>query len=291
MSLPSCSIRGGRRDFLKKALAFSTTLSTGGIYECLARDTASAVPIRLGVQLWSVRKLCDKDLPGTFKALKSMGYEGIQCGGFYGCDAKEMRKLIADHGMFVAGMQKQAKEIIDPKLLPSSIEFASELGAKCLFVPWYNSKTADGWKEFSEKMSVAAEAFKKAGIRLGYHNHQHEFRDKFDGVCKWELLFRNSSPDVCQQLDIGHCRLAGEDPAKWISKYPGRIPAVHVKAGSETSGAVGGESDTVDWKSAIKACAGCGTEWYVVEAEVKPDSLDDVRASIDYLKSNVGKWL
>jgi sugar phosphate isomerase/epimerase len=95
----------------------------------------------------------------------------------FGRTAKELNTLFKDHGLAAAGMQMQADRIIKPRT-GASVEFARELGAPYLFVPHFDAKTADGWKRFAEQMSVAAQAFKAAGIRLGYHNHQHEFRDR-----------------------------------------------------------------------------------------------------------------
>lgn len=251
----------------------------------LAVSTKAAHPsrkIQTGVQLYSVRTLCERDLPGTLKALKEMGYAGVQCGGFFGRSAKELSALFKDHGLAAAGLQMQADKILKPENLSSSIDFARELGAPYLFIPHFDAKTADAWMRFAEQMSVAAGAFKKAGLRLGYHNHQHEFLDMFDGVCKWQVLFDNASPDVCQQLDLGHCMLAGEDPARWLKKYPNRNPAVHVKAASKTSGVVG--ADGASWERAFEACEADITEWYVVEAEINPGSLDDVRGCIGFMK-------
>jgi len=267
-----------RRFFLKSAATALCALALPGMASKPARR------LRTGVQLYSVRKLCDKDFPGTLKALKDMGCEGVQCGGFFGHTAKELNVLFADHGLAAAGMQMQADRIIKPENLEASVTFARELGAPYLFVPSFSSKTADGWKRFGEQLATAAVAFKAAGIRLGYHNHQHEFRDTFDGKCAWEVLFDNTSSEVCQQLDLGHCLLAGEKPAYWLKKYPKRNPAVHVKAASETTGVIGKEG--ADWESAFAACEADITEWYVVEAELHPDALDDVRGCIDFMKKS-----
>lgn len=267
-----------RRTFLKMGTAALCCLAEKGFAGNASRR------LKTGVQLYSVRKLCDTDFPGTLKALKGMGYEGVQCGGFFGRTAKELNVLFKDHGLAAAGMQMQADKIIKPENLAASVEFARELGAPYLFVPHFDAKTADGWKRFAEQMSVAAQAFKAAGIRLGYHNHQHEFRDRFDGVCKWDILYQNASQDVCQQLDLGHCMLAGESPAFWLKKYPKRNPAVHVKAASKTTGVIG--ADGADWESAFAACEADITEWYVVEAEIHPDALDDVRGCIDFMRKS-----
>jgi len=268
-----------RRTFLKTGAAGLCGLALQGSAAAAARK------LQVGVQLWSVRKVCDQDFPGTLRALRTMGYAGVQCGGFFGRTAAELKALFGEVGLAPAGMQMQADKIVKPENLAASVAFAKELGAPCLFVPHFDAPTPDGWKRFGEQMATAAAAFKAAGIRLGYHNHQHEFRDTFDGVCKWEFLYRNTSDDVCQQLDIGHCTLAGADPVFWLSKYPGRIPAVHVKAASTASGAIGSPTDTVNWDAAFAACERAGTEWLVVEAEVRPDALDDVRSSIDFMKS------
>lgn len=267
-----------RRSFLSVAACAACGLFAG---RRASGGERGAKP-RVGVQLYSVRKLCEKDFSGTLGALKAMGYEGVQCGGFFGRTAKELNALFKDHGLAAAGVQMQADKILKPENLSASVDFASELGAPYLFVPHFDAATADGWRRFAEQMSAAALAFQRAGLRLGYHNHQHEFRDRLDGKSKWELLFDNASPDVCQQLDLGHCMLAGEDPARWLKKYPRRNPAVHVKAASAATGVVG--ADGADWERAFAACEADITEWYVVEAEITPDSLDDVRGCIAYLK-------
>ena len=264
-----------RRSFLKAGAAALYGLALQG-------RAAPARRLKVGVQLYSVRKRCDVDFPGTLGALKEMGYEGVQCGGFFGRAAKELKALFKDHGLAAAGMQMQADKVIKPENLAASVDFACELGAPYLFVPHFDAKTADEWKRFAAQMSEASAAFKAAGLRLGYHNHQHEFRDTFDGKCKWEILYDNASPEVCQQLDLGHCMLAGQAPAFWLKKYPRRNPAVHVKAVSKTTGVVG--ADGADWESAFAACEADITEWYVVEAEIRPDTLDDVRGCIAYMK-------
>jgi len=272
----------GRRSFLHATLATLAATGCGSYpFSAFAAELAGKRKLRTGVQLWSVRKLCDKDFLGTLKALKAMGYEGVQCGGFFGHSAKALNTIFKDHGLATAGVQMQADKI-KPENLDATITFAKELGAPYLFIPWFDAKTADGWKKFAEQMATAAAGFKAAGLRLGYHNHQHEFRDKFDGTCKWEILYDNTSADVCQQMDLGHCMLAGEDPAYWLKKYPKRNPAVHVKAASKATGVIG--ADGADWDKAFQACEADITEWYVVEAEIRPDTLDDVRGCIDFMK-------
>ena len=57
---------------------------------------------------------------------------------------------------------------------------------------------------------------------------------------------------------------------------------MHVKAASKTTGVIG--TDGADWEKVFAACEADVTEWYVVEAEVRPDTLDDVRDCLAYMK-------
>ena len=44
--------------------------------------------IPIGVQLFSVRDDCARDLPGTLKAVAAMGYEGVEFYTFHGHTAR-----------------------------------------------------------------------------------------------------------------------------------------------------------------------------------------------------------
>ena len=55
--------------------------------------------IRVGVQLYSVRKLCETDLVGTLKGIQAMGYAGVEFAGYYGKTAPELKRLLDDNGL------------------------------------------------------------------------------------------------------------------------------------------------------------------------------------------------
>jgi len=61
----------------------------------------SKIPVAL--QLYSVREDCARDLPGTLKAVANMGYDGVEFAGYHGRSAEELRKLVDDLGLQVAG--------------------------------------------------------------------------------------------------------------------------------------------------------------------------------------------
>ena len=48
----------------------------------------------IGLQLYSVREDCARDLPGTLDAVARMGYVAVEFAGYYNRSAQELRKLL-----------------------------------------------------------------------------------------------------------------------------------------------------------------------------------------------------
>ncbi|MDD4101965.1 MAG: sugar phosphate isomerase/epimerase [Kiritimatiellae bacterium] len=275
-----------RRDFIKASAAGLAAATMSPYAQAGAMIGKSAKP-KVGVQLYSVRELCKEDLIGTLKSIKEIGYAGVEFAGYYGKSAKELRQILDDLGLLACGTHT-GLATIGPDQIAATIEFNQELGNKYLMVPGMNGPDAQKWIEFAQSFSKAAETAKKDGMYVGYHNHQHEFKDKFDGKRKWEIFFDNASPDVCQQLDVGHVVSAGEDPVYWLKKYPGRSRTLHTKEiypGPGILGQVPEGKTGVDWPAVFAAAEADVTEWYIVETEADPKSIENVRGCFEFLKA------
>ncbi len=272
-----------RRGFIKIGAAGAAVAALPG---CVTAGSKKALP-QVGVQLYSVRNLCNKDLLPTLKEIKSIGYAGVEFAGYYGKSAKELKQIIDDMGLKACGTHT-GLDSIKPANLNKTIEFAQEVGNKYLMVPSMNANTAEGWVEFAKIFNAAAETAKKSGMYVGYHNHQHEFKEKFDGKCKWEIFFDNCNPDVCSQPDVGHIAAAGEDPVYWFNKFPNRSRTIHAKEvypGTGILGSVAAGKTGVNWPAVFAATDKDVTEWYVVESEVNPDSTASIRGCFEFLKA------
>ena len=68
----------------------------------------------------------------------------------------------------------------------------------------------------------------------------------------------------------------------WLAAHPRRNPTVHVMPAGGRS--VGDTNDRADWRRIIPALVADGVEWLVVKPVARPDSLADLKASIDYLR-------
>jgi sugar phosphate isomerase/epimerase len=255
---------------------------------------AEKVKPQAGVQLYSIRKICSKEnLPERFKSLKDMGYAGVEFAGYYGLSAEELKKFLDDAGLKVCGTHTGYGSI-KPDQINQTIEFNQKLGNKYLVVPGGVNGDEDAWKQHAEVFSKAAETAKQAGLYVGYHNHQHEFKDKDpkkfpSGKCAWDIFFSNAAPEVFMQMDIGHCVAAGEDPVFWLKKFPHRLRTVHAKEvyGNGYSGVLGEYPEGgkhVDWEAVFPVLESDSLEWYIVESEAHSDILDDVKGCVDFLK-------
>jgi sugar phosphate isomerase/epimerase len=228
--------------------------------------------IPIALQLYSVREACEEDLPGTLKAVAEMGYEGVEFAGYYGYEAQELRDLLDDVGLEVAGSHVGIKTLLEPEL-GESIAFNRVLRNKYLIVPGLPASyraSRDAWRETADAFNRIAEKLRVEGMFTGYHNHHIEFTP-MDGERPWDVLFGNTAPEVVMQLDTGNALHGGADPVAILERYPGRANTVHLKEYSATDElALIGEGD-VAWENVFHHCETLGgTEWYIVEQESYP---------------------
>ena len=130
--MPSQSI--SRRTFLKTSAATTAVLTTITRSNLLAGEGYGGNKIPIAVQLYSVRKECAQDLPGTFTALAKMGYKGVEFADYFGRDAKTLRQMLADHGLQCVGSHIRPFDSLVGDNLPKTIDFnQSEIGLQLLF--------------------------------------------------------------------------------------------------------------------------------------------------------------
>jgi sugar phosphate isomerase/epimerase len=230
-------------------------------------DKKRVIPV--GLQLYSVRADCQKDLPGTIAAVAKMGYQGVEFAGYYNYSAEDLRKLLDDNGLKCCGTHTQMTTLM-PDNLSKTIEFNKTIGNKYLIVPWLDPnthKSREAWLKTADLFNELAEKVKPQGMRVGYHNHAHDFTP-IDGEAPWDILFGNTSKDVIMQLDTGNAMQGGGDPIACLKRYPGRAVTIHLKEFSATNkNAIIGEGD-IDWKQVFALCETVGgTKWYIIEEE------------------------
>jgi sugar phosphate isomerase/epimerase len=228
-----------RRDFLKQgAMAVA---STAFLPELSSFKKKKFV----GVQLYSVRDDMKKDPLSTLKKVAEMGYKNVEHAyyidrKFYGWSAKEFKKILDDLGLKMpSGHTVMAKNHWDDAKKDFSdswkytVEDAAICGQKYVISPWLDAtlrKTHDDLKRYMEVFNKSGELCQKSGMKFGYHNHHFEFAEKFDGVTVFDIILKNTDPNlVAQQLDIGNMYNGGAKALDILTQYPGRFELMHVK--------------------------------------------------------------
>ncbi|KYH37047.1 MAG: xylose isomerase [Candidatus Bathyarchaeota archaeon B24] len=246
--------------------------------------------IPIALQLYSVREDCARDLEKTLKAVADMGYDGVEFAGYYGRSAEELRRILDELGLKVAGTHIAIDTLLGDEL-EKTIEFNRVLGNKFLIVPWLpenmrNSKEA--WLKTAKLFNEIAEKLKPEGMYVGYHNHHIEFKP-MNGETPWDIFFKATVPEVVMQLDTGNAMYGGvtsDGVLEIIKRYPGRAMTVHLKEYSSTNPkALIGEGE-MKWREFLKLCETVGgTEWYIIEQESYAyPPLECVRRCLENLK-------
>jgi sugar phosphate isomerase/epimerase len=235
---------------------------------------ASSASIPVGLELYSVREALRKEPEGTVRAVAQMGYKCVE---FYApyfewtdTQTKQMRKLMDDLDIRCYSTHNDEK-FFSAQNIGRARELNRMLGAKFMVLAWSDPKAdADGWKALADRLNSAADQLAPAGLQVGYHNHDAEWKP-VNGERPMEILAAHTKPSVMLQLDVGTCLEAGADPVAWIRANPGRIRSIHCKDWSADPNvgykALFGEGKA-DWKGIFQAAEnGGGVEFYLVEQE------------------------
>lgn len=234
-------MKNSRRDFLRNSsLVVAGTMAFSN--EVFASKKQKQI---VGIQLYSVRDDMKKDPLATLNQLAAMGYTDVEHANyvdrkFYGYSAKEFRKILDDLGLrmpsghTVMGPKHWIKEKNDfSDSWKYTVEDAAIMGQSYVISPWLDEslrKNYDDVLQYMEVFNKSGELCKKSGMKFGYHNHDFEFSQKMNGTTLYDIILKNTDPNlVIQQLDTGNLYNGGATAEEIIKKYPGRFESLHVK--------------------------------------------------------------
>lgn len=250
------------------------------------RQSAAARP--LGVQLYTVRSLMERDVAGTLREVAAIGYREVETAGLFGLTPGRFRELLDAHGL----VSPSGHTPIEALRADADAAFASAeaLGQRWLVVPWLaeEERTPEGYRRVAEELNAFGGQAAERGLRVGYHNHDFEFEDLGGGARGYDILVAETdSEQVDIELDLYWAVKAGEDPVALFEANPGRFPLTHVKdlagdRGAETQVAVG--EGTIDFARIIDHADRAGLRHYFVEHDNPTEPLASIRSSYDHLR-------
>ena len=261
-----------RRDFLK--ITGSLALTSLAAKEILSSITDDKMKLKeFGLQLYSLRDdLLKGDPKEILKQVAAAGYKLIESyegakGIFWGMSHTEFKKYMDDLGMKIVSSHCDIDKNFQEK-----VEQAAAIGMKYLLCPSIDAqKTADDYKKYAEKFNECGTICKKAGIRFGYHNHDHDFKI-VDGQVAQDIYMENTDTSLVDfEMDIYWVVTAGQDPEAWLKKYSHRFRLCHIK--DRTKGATERDAScdlgkgSIDYPKILKVAKDNGMEYYIVEQE------------------------
>jgi sugar phosphate isomerase/epimerase len=268
------------------------------------RALANPLGRPVGIQLYTVNLPMKEDPAGTLRTLREIGFGEVETAGFGSLSAGQFRRLWTRR-------PRPSQRPLDIQLtdnLGAAFADAHALGAQfaasgSLYSLAGGSKPApagsrpamspDEAKRTAEIANRIGAAAKRAGLQYVYHNHDAEFADQGGGVIGYDLLLRETDPDLVKfEIDCGWMIFAGRNPIDYFKKFPHRFPMIHVKdflAAHDTGAAAGDAAEMlgaelgrgqIDYKP-IFAAAKAGLRHYFAEQE-GPSRMNQQAARVDY---------
>ncbi len=274
-----------RRDFVRSSGAGAAAAG------CLSLKLgADPLKMPIGFQVYPVRDLIAKDFAGTLRQIAALGYRTVEMcspsgyakSGFAslaGMKGGEIRQVIQAAGLRCESSHFQFREMKENP--QERIAFAKELGLKQMIVASFGLRkdaTLADWTAAAAEMNRIGEQTRKAGIQLGYHNHDGEFHP-IDGVLIYDALMKTLDPQLVKmQFQVSVISLGFAAPPLF-QKYPGRFVSLHLMDWSPAEKrTVPVGQGVIDWKALFAAAPAGGVKNYFVEM-----SMDALKASYPYL--------
>jgi sugar phosphate isomerase/epimerase len=201
--------------------------------QCVSAQTAviGGKKIAIGLEIYSLRAMLAKDVPGTLAKMKAMGFRELEVSGYYGMTPENFKKEMAKNGLICTSMlfgydrfQKDVAGIVrEAKLFKCK-------NVGCAWIKGEGPVDAAQIEKAANIFNAAGEQTKKAGIRVFYHTHGYEFAPAPGGGTLFDLMVAKAKPGIFDfQLDVFWAFHAGVDPAALLEKYPKRFISLHLK--------------------------------------------------------------
>jgi sugar phosphate isomerase/epimerase len=295
-----------RRSFLK---GIAGAVALADAVEGATQDWRKQV----GLELFTVRDLTQKDYQGTLEKVAQIGYKEVEpAGGYGGLSPKDFRALLDRLGLAMPSTHSAAREGPD---LEKELEGFQAMGLKYIEIGGGGGRgrgpvppgaaaappaargprppqTEDAVKRQADQLNKHGEIAKKFGMKMLVHNHTQEFAfvEGSDKLRPYDILLAQTDPAlVALQLDIGWASVAGQDILGMFHKNPGRFELWHVKdvkglkdgppQDLRTAKLVPVGLGEIDYKTIFKNADLAGMKHYCVEQDNAAESGDALAAA------------
>jgi sugar phosphate isomerase/epimerase len=196
---------------------------------------------QISVQLYSVYGPSEADLDGTLGKLASIGFRCVEAFDFVRrVDALKAAfdtyGLVSPtaHAILVEAGTATPDGLLDTPPADEVFAAAKALGVGVVIDPYVPPARWGDLASVEHSAQVLNEAAAKAaeyGLRVGYHNHDHEFTSMINGKTAYEVFADLLDPSVVLELDLYWATAGGQDAPALLRRLGDRVIAVHIKDG------------------------------------------------------------
>jgi sugar phosphate isomerase/epimerase len=249
---------------------------------------------KLGLQLYTVRDVADKDLPGAMRQVAQIGYDGVEfAGGVMQTPANVIKKTLAETGLTVAGAVFLWNELENN--LKGIISYCKEIGCPTVVFPWIDEKLRldrSGWLAVAQQFNAWARECRANGLNFLYHVHGYEF-STVEGKTGMDWLMETIDPKLVQlEIDVYWVEHAGVDSVEFMKKWGHLSPSIHFKDMKDRASKMDTEvgAGAIDMLAIARIGKQHNARWFIVEQEqFDMPSMESVAISLRNLKKVVQK--
>ena len=217
--------------------------------------------------------------------IAALGFRGIQVRqsavATWGKRPAELEQLLAEHKLMLVALSSGDVSLdpADEKDMlmqhARNARFVRDVGGRYLQViderPKGREPTSDDFRRMGRLLTEIGKRSADLGIPLGYHNHMGALGQSPEEVAR--VLDAADPKFVRLELDTGHYRQAGGDPAQAIRQHADRLLFLHIKDLDTSNRFVELGRGIVDWKAVFAALDAIAFDgWGVVELDAVPDN-------------------
>jgi len=225
---------------------------------------------RIGLQLYTLRDEIRHDFAGVVRAVAAMGYEGIETSGIFGEPSPELKSLLSETGLAVAGLGFDLNRLEqEPQAV---IDTCRALDCPHAITFWIDEslrRDADDWMRLAERFNRIGERLAQGGVNYLLHLHGYEF-GSYSGKTAIEILMEQTDPRYFNlEPDTYWVEYGGEDAARFCERYADRIRAIHLKdyiSKPEMHDIEVGEG-AIDMRTILRLALQHNWRWLIVEQE------------------------
>lgn len=298
-----------RRKFIEKAAMLSA--GTMVLPACgggkakenpIVESVQEQIKTEIGLQLYTLRDLIAKDLPGTIEAVAELGFNYVESYGYgdrqyFGLPASDFYAMLKSNGLSLRSSHHTSGRVVvenQGTLIngwEQAVEDAASGGQEFMVCAYLfdTERSVEDYAALPDILNTAGEICKTFGIQFCYHNHDFEFVE-MNGVIPMYDILDKTDPDLVKvELDMYWISKINIDAVDFFKKYPGRIPLWHVKDMADTEEREFTEvgNGVVDYKTIFENAGLAGMKYFFVEQDISTDPMKSIETSYKYLANMI----